>query len=190
MSTNHKTVKFAIATIALVWGAACRMDTQDAATPTRTQSAPPAKVGPLSTARLDALQKYDLNGNGELDVAEKEQMESERKARVVALKARINAPYDRNGNGVLEPNEEQTMQADRDKLSAFKGAALRRYDANHDGVLDPAERQRMVTERQAFLKDVKGNLLAKFDTNRDGKLDPQERAVMDHQIAPRTAPTK
>src|SRR6185369_10191809 len=120
-----------------------------------------------------------------LDAAEKERMASDRKARVEALKMRINARYDRNGNGVLDPDELQTMQADRDKLSAFKGAALRRYDANHNGVLDPDERQRMLTERQAFLKDVQGKLLAKFDTNHDGKLDPPERAVMDHQLAPR-----
>lgn len=190
MSTKHKTVKLVIAAIALVLGAGCRADTQDAATPARPKSATLAKIGPLSAARLNALQKYDLNGNGELDVAERERMESDRKARIEALKARINARYDRNGNGVLEPDEERTMQADRDKLSVFKGAALRRYDANHNGMLDPAERQRMLTERQAFLKEVQGKLLAKFDTNHDGKLDPQERAAMDHQLAPRAAPTK
>jgi Ca2+-binding EF-hand superfamily protein len=190
MSTNHNIVKFVIAAIALVLGAGCSTDTQDAATTPSTKSATPAKMGPLNAARLDALQKYDLNANGELDVAERERMESERKARVEALKARINARYDRNGNGVLEPDEVHTMQADRDKLSVFKGAALRRYDANHNGVLDPAERQRMLTERQAFLKDVQGKLLAKFDTNRDGKLDPQERAVMDQRLARRMAPTK
>jgi hypothetical protein len=91
---------------------------------------------------------------------------------------------------VLEPVEAQAMQADRDKLSGFKGAALRRYDQNHDGVLDPTERQRMQTERQGFLKDMNGKLLARFDTDHDGKLDPQERVVMDHQLAPTAVPTK
>ncbi|HEY0989998.1 MAG TPA: hypothetical protein VGD80_23170 [Kofleriaceae bacterium] len=190
MSTNYTIVKFVIAAMALVLGAGCGIDTQDAATPARARPAPQVKMGPLSAARLDALQKYDRNGNGTLDVDERARMASERKARVEALRGRINARYDRNGNGVLEPDEEQTLRADRGKLSGFKGAALRRYDANHNGVIDPEERQRMRTEQHAFLTDVKGKLLARFDANGDGTLDAQERAAMDQQLAPRTAPTK
>jgi Ca2+-binding EF-hand superfamily protein len=189
MSTNYRTVQLAALAIALAL-AGCRVDTQSAATPASTKSATPAKVGPLSAARRDALQRYDRNGNGELDVAERERMESERKARVEALKARINARYDRNGNGMLEADEVQSLRADRDKLSVFKGAALRRYDTNHNGVLDPDERQRMLSERQVFLRDVRGKLMARFDTNRDGTLDRQERAAMDLQLAPGTAPAK
>jgi hypothetical protein len=190
MFTNHRTVKYILAAIAVAFVAGCPMDTQDAPEPAPTKAAPPAKVGPLSAARVDALHKFDLDANGELGVAEKARMESQRKARVDALKARIHGGYDRNGNGVLDPDEKQKLQADRDKLSVFKGAALRRYDANHDGVLDRSERQRMLTERQAFLKDVNGKLLAKFDANRDGKLDTQERAAMDQRQPPRTSATK
>jgi Ca2+-binding EF-hand superfamily protein len=150
----------------------------------------PTKTGPLTAARRDTLHKYDLDGNGKLDVAEEQRMTAERKARVEALRARINSRYDQNGNGVIEPDELRALQADRDKLSVFKGAAMRRHDANHDGVLDPDERQRMRTERQAFLKGAQGKLLAKFDTNHDGKLDAQERAAKAHQLAPKTTPTK
>jgi Ca2+-binding EF-hand superfamily protein len=190
MSTHHTNVKFIIAAIAVVLGAGCGVDTQDGVKPARAEPEPPAKIGPLKAAQLDALRTYDRNGNGELDVAETQRMESERKARVEALRVRINNRYDRNGNGVLDPDEAHAMQADRDRLSGFKGAALQRYDKNHDGALDPTERQRMQIEQQAFLKEMNGKLLATFDTDRDGKLGPQERAVMDHQLAPRTAPTK
>jgi len=190
MSTNHTNVKFVIAAIAVVVVASCGMDPRDAATQARAKPETAAKMGPLKAAQLDALRNYDRNGNGELDVAEAQRLESERKARVEALRVRINSRYDRNGNGVLEPDEVHRTQADRGKLSGFKGAALRRYDDDHDGVLDPAERQRMLTERQAFLKSMNDKLLAKFDTNRDGKLDRSERAAMDHQLAPKTGPTK
>jgi len=108
-------------------------------------------------------------------------MDTERKGRIEALKARVNARYDQNGNGLLEPGEVQTMQADRDKLSVFKGAALRRYDVNHNAVLDPAERDRMVTERQELVRNARAATTAKYDTNHDGVLDLGERAAIHGQ---------
>jgi len=82
------------------------------------------------------------------------------------------------------------MQADTDRLSVFKGAALRRYDANHNGVLEPAERERMVSERQAFLANARGRLVAKYDTNGNGALDAPERAAMDRELESKKTNTK
>ena len=133
-------------------------DAAPSAAPVTTPPAPRTKAKPLTEGLQRGLEGYDANNNGVLDPEEKEKMASERKARIDALKARINARYDRNHNGVLEPAEEQAMQADTDKLSVFKGAALRRFDANHNGVLDPNEKERMVTQREAFLKNMQAKL--------------------------------
>ena len=187
MSTN-KITKLALAAIAIALTGGCQAS-QDLA-PAHDAPAAGGKARPLTAAHLEALQNYDRNADGQLDLVEQQRMEAERKARIDALKARINARYDRNGNGVLEPDEQRTLQADRDRLSHFKGRALRRYDTNHDGVLDPDERRRMVAERKAFLGDMKGKLLARFDANHDGKLDRQERLAMDQQLAPKASPLK
>src|SRR5262245_22764751 len=134
MSTMNKTVKVVIAATALALGAGCSKDPPpDPAKTASITTAAPAKFRPLSSARQAALQAYDFNHNGELDLTEKQRMEDERKARIEALKSRINAQYDRNGDGVLDRSEAQAIQADRNKLSVFKGAALRRYDVNRNG---------------------------------------------------------
>jgi hypothetical protein len=191
MSTNGGKVKSVIAGIALVLGVGCGKNAETVATAAPTPvAAAPVKVKPLEAARLDALKKFDVNANGELDPAEKVRLVAERKARIETLKARINARYDRNGNGALEVGEVQTMQADTDRLSVFKGAALRRYDANHNGVLEPAERERMVSERQAFLANARGRLVAKYDTNGNGALDAPERAAMDRELESKKTNTK
>jgi hypothetical protein len=179
MSTKNKTVKFVIAATALVLGAGCSKDPPpDPAKSAPITTATPAKAKPLTAARLATLQAYDSNRNGVLDPAERQRMEEERKARIEALKARINAQYDLNNNGALDRGEAQTMRADTNKLSVFKGAALRRYDVNHNGVLDPAENDRMVLERQELVQKARAGALAKFDINHNGQLDAQERAAM------------
>jgi hypothetical protein len=197
MSTNNKMVNLVIAAVALVLGDGCRKDKEDGATGAATvapaQSATavtPANKKPLTAARLATLEAYDFNRNGRLDPAEQERMDAERKTRIEALKAQINARYDQNGNGRLEPGEVQTMQADRNKLSVFKGAALRRYDVNHNGVLDPAERDRMVVERQELVRNARAGTTAHYDTNHDGVLDLVERAAMRGQAGSGAAPTR
>jgi hypothetical protein len=75
MSTHHTNVKLIVAAIAALLAASCGVDTQEAATPARANPQPPAKIGPLKAAQLDALRTYDRNGNGVLDVAETQRME-------------------------------------------------------------------------------------------------------------------
>jgi hypothetical protein len=194
MSTNSKTVKFAIVAVAFVLGAGCRKDSETTGgTKAAVTSATPAsgatpgapgKWKPLSQAQLSTLQAYDSNRNGALDPAERTRMEEERKARIDALKARINARYDRDGNGALDAGEMKTMQGDKDKLSVFKGAAMRRYDVNHDGTLDPIEKERQATERTELLQKAKAAMLAKYDANHDGRLDTIERAAIKQPAPP------
>jgi EF hand len=174
MSTMNKTVKIAIATIALGLGVGCHKDSQDASAAGATASlAKPATTTavpskPLYAARQAALLKYDANHDGMLDLLEQGRMEADRKARLDLLRARMTAG---------------AIPGDTGNHAAVKGAALRRYDANHNGVLDPAERQHMMTEREAFLGKMKARQLATYDTNHNGKIDVQEQAIIDRRLA-------
>jgi hypothetical protein len=141
---------------------------------------PPAKRGEtLGKVKGPALEKYDSDRNGYLDVSERAAMRKDREARVRSIAARLYASYDANANGVLEPEETKAIEETRDRLrTASRGKARERYDANRNGVLDPDERQVMVAAREAWLKGLRARILERFDSNRNGVLDPEERQTM------------
>lgn len=76
-----------------------------------------------------AMQKYDANGDGKLDDAERVQLRTEMKAKRAEMKAQMLAKYDLDKDGKLDPSERAVMKNER-AAEAFKKA-----DANNDGQL-------------------------------------------------------
>ena len=75
------------------------------------------------------LQKYDANGDGKLDDAERAQLRTEMKAKHEAKKAEMLAKFDINKDGKLDKTERAVMKNERAEV-AFKTA-----DKNNDGQL-------------------------------------------------------
>lgn len=75
------------------------------------------------------VQKFDANGDGQLDATERVQLRQAFKARRAQHKAEKLAKFDANGNGALDPAERKAMNAERARLR-FQG-----LDANGDGKL-------------------------------------------------------
>lgn len=76
-----------------------------------------------------AIQKYDANGDGKLDDAERAQLRSDMKEKRAEMKAQMLAKYDINKDGKLDKSERAVMKNER-ASEAFKKA-----DANGDGQL-------------------------------------------------------
>ncbi|HET9987927.1 MAG TPA: EF-hand domain-containing protein [Kofleriaceae bacterium] len=75
------------------------------------------------------MQKYDANGDGKLDDAEKAKLHADMKVKREAKKAEMLQKYDLNKDGKLDPSERAVMKNERAQ-EAFKKA-----DANGDGQL-------------------------------------------------------
>ena len=104
------------------------------------------------------LARYDANGNGVLDPAEKAKMHADFQAKREERKAERLARFDTNKDGVLDPTEMAAMRQER------ATRILAKLDANGDGQLSPDE--------------VKCGPLArrfeKIDTNKDGTISKAE----------------
>ena len=89
-------------------------------------SAGGSNIGPRKAA---ILQKYDANGDGQLDAQEKAAMRADFQAKRQAKKQEMVAKYDTNKDGKLEPAERQVMRAE-------KAAKLfEKIDVDHNGVI-------------------------------------------------------
>lgn len=88
-----------------------------------------AAQGPQGGGRAALLQKYDTNGDGQLDTQERAAMRADFKAKREAKRAEILAKYDTNKDGKLEPEERKVMIDDRATTQ------FQKMDANKDGVV-------------------------------------------------------
>jgi len=79
------------------------------------------------------LQKYDTNGDGKLDDAERAAMKADFAAKRTEHKQKMLAKYDANKNGKLDPAERAVMKDDR------LTARFAKLDANGDGQVSLAE---------------------------------------------------
>ena len=84
------------------------------------QDAPPAQEKAPSKAEL---KKYDANGDGKLDDAEKAQMKVDEKAKRDAQHADDLAKYDTNKDGKLSKEERAAMKEAKDAEKAAAKAA-------------------------------------------------------------------
>lgn len=133
-----------------------------------------AAVSTFEKERAELLARFDLNGNGKIDV-------SERKPYVREVARRAHA-------------EEKRLAAMRPKLSNderlfmkpanWSPAKTAQYDANKDGKLD---RDELMKERQDAAEAARAEF-KKADTNGNGRLDPAERQAVSAMInTPTTA---
>lgn len=90
-------------------------------------AAQPAASGPASRAEL--IQKFDKNGDGKLDDAERADMKAAFAARRAEHKKEMLAKYDTNHDGALDAGERAAM---RDARLTEKFRAM---DKNGDGTL-------------------------------------------------------
>src|SRR5690242_20683539 len=84
------------------------------------------RIGPKKGA---ILQKYDTNGDGQLDAQEKAAMRADFQAKREAKKQEMLAKYDTNKDGKLEPAERQVM---RDEKAA---KLFEKIDVDHNGAI-------------------------------------------------------
>jgi hypothetical protein len=79
------------------------------------------------------VKKFDENGDGKLDDAERAKLKAARDARKAKRKAEALARYDADKNGVLDPGERSTMRSDR-AAERFK-----KLDTDGDGKISKDE---------------------------------------------------
>jgi Ca2+-binding EF-hand superfamily protein len=92
-----------------------------------------ANNGGNGGGRQALLQKYDANGDGKLDDAEKATMRADFQAKRAEHKQKMLEKYDINGDGKLDKQERTSMRHDR-MVESFK-----KLDSNGDGVVSFAE---------------------------------------------------
>jgi Ca2+-binding EF-hand superfamily protein len=95
-----------------------------------------AVAGPGAADRDDVIQKFDKNGDGKLDDAERADKKAAFAARRAEHKQQMLAKFDKNGDGKLDDAERAQMKAafaaERDARLAERFAAM---DKNGDGQL-------------------------------------------------------
>jgi hypothetical protein len=140
--------------------------------------------GPLAFRRL--LWIYDGDESGDLDDAERAELEADLAVRCANLQASLLASFDADGDGALSEaelaNARAAFEAER---VAREVADLATHDADGDGTLSPEERRAAHEARRAAL-------VAAYDADGSGDLNADEaaalrahlRAVLRGEIAP------
>ena len=91
------------------------------------------RVPPKVRQRL--FERFDANGDGELDETERAAARAAMKARREAKRREILERFDGDGDGQLNDEEKAVAKA------AFKAKLAERFDRNGDGTLDARERR-------------------------------------------------
>lgn len=165
------------------------MGAEDAGTATE----PPVDDGSacdFAARRQAVLEKFDTNGNGELDREELRALKADlggtrprlaqlgRRARHQAF-WRVRWAFDEDGDRTLSSEERSALvDALQARCERRRAERLERYDTNQDGTLDEAERQEAREAVRARWEAKRQELLAKYDTNGNGTLEDAERAVL------------
>lgn len=103
-----------------------------------------AADGNHAGGKPDLIQKFDANGDGKLDDAERAQMKAAWQAKRAEHEKEALAKYDANKNGTLDPAERQAMHDDR------LAQRFQAMDKNGDGKLT-------LDEFKAGAKDLGGH---------------------------------
>lgn len=124
------------------------------------------------------LKKFDTNGDGKLDDAEKAAMRAAVGDRLKKNHPELFTKLDTNGDGALSEDE---MKAGREKMRELHDKK-EKADTNGDGKVDDAERAAKRAEMAEKLKAKHPELFAKLDTNGDGTLSEEEAKAGREQL--------
>jgi Ca2+-binding EF-hand superfamily protein len=159
-----------------------------------TTNAPPT-VKTQKPSQEEMLKRFDADGDGQLNEAEKaamqEAMQDQREpgrpgARRDARPTReeMMKRFDTDGDGQLNEAEraalQEAMRGQRGGSGGPQGnrpgreEMMKRFDADGDGVLSEAERKAMRAERDRLRAENR----KRFDADGDGQLSEEERATM------------
>lgn len=86
----------------------------------------------------EVIEKFDKDGDGQLNEEERKAAMEERRARMEERRKKMLAEFDKDGDGKL--NEEERKAA-REAMEAKREELLEKYDADKDGRLSPEERK-------------------------------------------------
>jgi hypothetical protein len=150
----------------------------------------------LRGARQRVLARYDDNGNGQLDPAERVALRRDlvamssrpMAARFVlrhraAVMTRVRWAFDENGDGVLSSDERTALvDALQARCERRRAELLSRFDANGDGTLDATERAAVKAALVAKVQAQRQALLARYDANGNGVLDDGERVALRNDL--------
>src|SRR5574341_1358996 len=136
------------------------------------------RTSPMTNLTKRYLERYDRNGNGQVDAEERSAMSREIQERMKTQRGRIYERYDTNRDGTLDRAEEDRMRESWQRLKASRGRGLERFDLDRDGQLSDEERAKFHELRDAWLKRIRESVLARHDLNRNGRLDPEEKAAL------------
>jgi Ca2+-binding EF-hand superfamily protein len=159
------------------------------------------------------MRRFDKDGDGKLDDAEKAEMEKHKKE--------ILAKYDKDGDGQLGPEERKAFMDDRRKEMGAPGGPgmpggpggpggenhprltpeerrkiMEKFDKDGDGKLNEEERKAAFEAHRERIGKERGErrgpgegeramMLEKFDADGDGKLNEAERAKMREEMRKR-----
>jgi Ca2+-binding EF-hand superfamily protein len=119
------------------------------------QDGPPADRPMNAERHAEIIKRFDKNGDGMLDEAEKtaakeynraQQSEGGKKAGE-RLRKKAVAKYDKNGDGKLDAAEKEAARAE----IVNDPKVIKRHDKNGDGKLDEAEKE---AAREALIKNL------------------------------------
>ena len=120
--------------------------------------------GPNRAVRQQLIERYDKNGDGQLDASERASLREAMAGRGGTAKRRAGEllrRFDRDGNGSLDEQERAALR--RSLQNRRPGQKKRR----------PGSKKRAVNSDRS----VPSFILRRFDKDRDGRLNPQERAA-------------
>lgn len=156
---------------------------------------------PPPEARERMIERFDADGDGELNEAERnaarETVKAEHAERREAAKAKLLARFDDNGDGELDEAERAEVRVAigpmlRERMCALGGReggrhmhlrelAVKRFDTDGDGDLNEAE----LAAAKAFAEQKKAEMIGRFDADGDGTLTGDERDAARESIRER-----
>lgn len=131
----------------------------------------------------EMLKRFDKNGDGKLDEAERAAAKAYHQEHMAELKEKnpeLFKKIDQDGDGTISPEElrrAHELRKDGPPDGARKEGMLKRFDADGDGKLNDTEKAAMETamkERMDEMKEKHPELFKRLDQDGDGKLSPEE----------------
>lgn len=131
--------------------------------------------GDRSGGRDEVMQRFDTDGDGELNEAERAAARAQWEARAAEGRRLLVRRYDRDGDGELNEEERQAARSElRQVRSEIRDRLLPRFDLDGDGELNDQERQAAAPAFRAEYERLRA--VAMLDLDGSGEVDVAELA--------------